>query len=463
MPHDLLLGTGLALGSLHGPELLMTHGAFASDDRFLAHVVGHRDGPIPLSYALVAGATALYASFDALRLRWTEPRFVPGRVRRPLPPVLTDLADHPLTRRTLRLLGLALAVLTVTVLTTGYGGSALGLGTFFVVFWVGLVPASLLFGPVWRLLNPLRTAHDLLCLLLRTDPREGLRPLPERLGHWPAAAGLLAFAWLELASPDRDSTVPVLIWLWVYAAVQLTAATLYGSRWFERGDAFEAYSTLIAAAAPLGRSTDGRLALRNPFDGLAAVRPTPGLTATVCVMLAATAFDSVSNLGWWKRLTEDLPTSPARTAGLLAVTLLVALLMALSGLGARRLARDATWNTRLMAPSLIPISIGYVIAHYASVFLLEVQRFTDVFLVNGVHGSVHDGGVRPMAYAVPSATVMSLVQVAAVVTGHVLGVIAAHDSAVGALPRGRALWPQVPLFVAMVALTLGGLALLYSG
>ena len=27
----------------------------------------------------------------------------------------------------------------------------------YVWFWVGLVPASLLFGPVWRALNPLRT------------------------------------------------------------------------------------------------------------------------------------------------------------------------------------------------------------------------------------------------------------------------------------------------------------------
>src|SRR5919206_532215 len=32
-------------------------------------------------------------------------------------------------------------------------------GFVYVLFWVGLVPLSLLFGPVWRLLNPLRTVH----------------------------------------------------------------------------------------------------------------------------------------------------------------------------------------------------------------------------------------------------------------------------------------------------------------
>ncbi|MDX2561412.1 hypothetical protein PV371_17345 [Streptomyces sp. TX20-6-3] len=434
-----------------------------SYDVYLAHVVGHRDGPIPLSYALVAGTTALYASFDALRLRWHERRFDARRVWRAVPRFTQRLCDHPLLRRTLRLFGLALTVLTLTVLTTGYGGKELGPGMVFVLFWVGLVPASLLFGPVWRLLNPLRTVHELLALLLRTDPDKGIRPLPERLGHWPAAAGLLAFAWLELAAPARGSASTVLLGLWLYAAVQLTAAAVYGSRWFERGDAFEAYSSLIASLSPLGRSpADRRLVLRNPFNGLSAVRAGPGLTATVAVMLAATGFDSLANLGWWKQLTQGAPEPLARSAGLLATVLFVLGLLWVSGRASGRLSRDGSWTAALMAPSLIPIAIGYVIAHYSSVLVLEVQRFVDVFFVSGEHGSTHDGGMEAASYVVPGATLMSLVQVTAVVTGHVLGVVSAHDSAVGVLPRDRKVLPQVPLFAGMIGLTLGGLALLYS-
>ncbi|WP_030861552.1 hypothetical protein [Streptomyces sp. NRRL S-37] len=430
----------------------------------LAHVVGHGSGPIPRTYALIAGVTALYASFEALRLRWQEPRFDERRVWRGFPEPLSLTADHPLLRRTLRVVGAALALLTLTVLTTGYGGHDLGIGMIYVLFWVGLVPASLLLGPVWRLLNPLRSVHEVVCALTRVPPDAGLRRLPERVGVWPAAVGLLCFGWLELAAPGRGSASAVLLWLWVYGAVQLIAATMYGSRWFERGDTFEVYSSLIAAMSPLGRSHDGsrRLVLRNPFNGLAGVREQPGLTALVSVMLALTAFDSFANTGAWRAVSDGLPTSPARTAGLLGTALLMLGLLRLSAWTARHLSRGASWGAGLMAPSLVPVAVGYVFAHYASVLMVEAQRFVDVFFVSGEPLTVHHGDATVVAYALPSAIVLSLLQVVSVVAGHVFGVIAAHDSAVGALPSGRRVLPQVPLFVVMIALTLGGLTLLLA-
>ena len=434
-----------------------------SYDVTLAHLVGHGSGPIPRSYALIAGTTALYASFDALRLRRPEPHFDAHRVWRTLPVLVQRIADHPLLRRTLRIVGAALTFLTLTVLTTGYGGAEMGLGMVFVLFWVGIVPASLLLGPIWRLINPLRSAHEVICVLVRVDPEQGLRPLPERLGRWPSAAGLLAFGWLELAAPARTSAMTVLLWLWVYGAVQLIAATVYGSRWFEHGDAFEAYSSLIATMSPVGRSRDDRsLVLRNPFDGLAAVRGDPGLTVLVSVMLALTAFDSFANTGAWRTVSDGLPESPTRTAGLLAAVLLILGLLRVSGWAAGRLSRGASWDSGLMAPSLVPVCVGYVVAHYASALIIEVQRFFDVLFVSGEPLTAHHGGAETAAYALPAAVFLSLLQVVAVVTGHVFGVIAAHDSAVGALPSGRKVLPQVPLFATMVGFTLGGLTLLLN-
>lgn len=46
------------------------------------------------------------------------------------------------------------------------------LGAFYVLLWVGLVAASLVFGPVWRVVSPVRTVY----LLLR-------RCIPERMGR----------------------------------------------------------------------------------------------------------------------------------------------------------------------------------------------------------------------------------------------------------------------------------------
>ncbi|MGQ0576912.1 MAG: hypothetical protein ACT4RN_22330 [Pseudonocardia sp.] len=53
-------------------------------------------------------------------------------------------------------------------------------------------------------------------------------------------------------------------------------------------------------------------------------------------------------------------------------------------------------------------------------------------------------------------------QVAAVVTGHILGVDAAHDRAARLFPRRQAVAGQVPLLVLMVGYTVGGLSLLFA-
>ena len=50
-------------------------------------------------------------------------------------------------------------------------------------------------------LNPVRTLHLLLCRAAAARPAGRPRSrYPGRLGYWPAAAGLLAFAWLELVA-----------------------------------------------------------------------------------------------------------------------------------------------------------------------------------------------------------------------------------------------------------------------
>ena len=63
-------------------------------------------------------------------------------------------------------------------------------------------------------------------------------------------------------------------------------------------------------------------------------------------------------------------------------------------------------------------------------------------------------------YTLVSTRVIAVTQISAIVAGHVLGVIAAHDRAVQ-LFRGRAaVRGQYPLLAVMVAYTLGGVALL---
>lgn len=54
------------------------------------------------------------------------------------------------------------------------------------------------------------------------------RPYPARLGHWPAAAGLLAFSWIELASGWGAHPALLVTAAVVYSGVTLAAVAVYG-------------------------------------------------------------------------------------------------------------------------------------------------------------------------------------------------------------------------------------------
>jgi hypothetical protein len=115
------------------------------------------------------------------------------------------------------------------------------------------------------------------------------------------------------------------------------------------------------------------------------------------------------------------------------------------------------------AHSIVPIVMGYVVAHYWSLLVLVGQQ--TVIQLSDPLGTGADWlgtGGRGIDPALADPTLVAVLQVTAVVTGHVLGVVLAHDRAVRLLPRRRAVIGQVPLLVLMVAYTVGGLTLLFA-
>ncbi|MFJ3979647.1 hypothetical protein [Streptomyces sp. NPDC090021] len=423
----------------------------------LAHGIGSQhDLPISPFYAFAGAFAALFVSFLALGLLWSTSRFRGEDAGLALPAALRQVADAPATRTTLRGLGLAAALVVLLHLLLGPDDSARNPapGAVYVLLWVGLVPASLLLGPVWRLLNPLRTLHRLLSRALHR-PRTGNHPLPARLGLWPAAAGLLGFTWLELVSPDSASTTTLLIALAAYTTVQLLLAARYGESWFADGDAFEAYSALLARLSPLGRRSDGRLVLRNPFHGLDATPERPGLVATVCVLLGSTAYDGFSdNPSWINTLqTSPLGRTPTATLGLLGSVALVATLYCLCAAATRLVSGPHPGPLTAFAHSLVPIALGYLIAHYFSLLVVEGPRTVSMALGT-------DNALEPAPPLGPGG--LAALQVIAVVAGHVLGVVAAHDRSVRLFPPAKAVAGQLPLLTLMIVYTIGGLSLLLN-
>ncbi|MBE1550551.1 hypothetical protein GGC64_004591 [Mycobacterium sp. OAS707] len=423
----------------------------------LAHGLGgSTDLPIPLSYALIGGAWALTFTFAVVALAWRRPRFDPDKQGRALPRWVTALVDARVTRWAV---GIAALLFAGWVAIAGWFGPQDATnplpGVFYVLLWVGLVALSLAVGPVWRVISPVRTVHRLL-----GRRSVGLR-YPERAGYWPAAAGLFAFVWLELASPDPGSLGAIKIWLIAYLAVTLSGALLCGQRWCARADPFEVYSVVASRLSLFRRNDDGRIAIGNPFDHLPSLPVRAGTLAVLAVLLGSTAFDSFSASPQWRGFVDGHTDSAAtatlmKTAGLLVFAGVVA--------GTFWLAARATGGVDparrrelpgLMAHSLVPIVIGYVFAHYLT-YLVERGQQTIILLLG-----LHDVQANYVLSMHPS--VLATIKVCCVVAGHIAAVIAAHDRALRILPAGHQLTGQLAMMLVMVGYTFTGLYLLFGG
>ena len=246
-------------------------------------------------------------------------------------------------------------------------------GMFYVWWWVGLVPLSVLFGPVWKAISPVRTINTVFARLSGSDPDRGLYDYPERLGYWPAAVGLFAFVWIELVYPYMSELGPVRLWCAVYVALMLLGGALFGSSFYEKADPFEVYSSLCAKLSIWGRR-DGVLVVRSPLANLDTVAPLPGLVAVVGVLFGSTAYDSFRDSLAWIRFTQESSVSTylLNNLALLAFCVGVAVILAIGSAatgvdpGTRR--RDLP---ALFAHSVVPIIVGYIVAHYLS-YLVEV-------------------------------------------------------------------------------------------
>ena len=428
-------------------------------------IASRRDLPLPFSFVVAGAVLALVISFAILIFAWRTPRFkrVGGRDL----PRVTAVVDSPVVKLIARALVLATYAWAGLAMMAGQDLLTNPIfGFVFVWMWVGLVPISLLLGQFWRATNPLRTIHRGLCAIARVDPEQGLISLPAGIGVWPAAIGLFGFGWLELVQPDRTTLAVLRVWALAWLVILVLGAIVFGQRWIGAADPFEVYASTIAQMSIFRRVGD-QLRLVNPLAGLNAWRAPPGATAVVAALLGSTAFDSFTNTSWWIQTVQNsaLPTVLWGTAGLLTMIIIVFVTFSLGAAWMGRYGDRPAWEyPRLMVGSLLPIVLGYVVAHYATLLIVEGQRVAINFsdpLGRGwnTFGSA-EMGVNSAIFNHP--TGIAVMQACAIVGGHVFGIICAHEKAVALLPPDRAVRGQLPLLLVMIGYTCAGLLLLFS-
>lgn len=449
----------------------------------LAHgVQGRAETPVPLSLFIVAAAVVVLVSFVGLGTAWSRPRWT-HVAWRPAPELLNRVVLAPVLVTGARVLVL---IMFLGVLGAAMFGSTLlnrniAPVTIFVLWWIGLVPVALLLGNVWRELNPWAT----LARLLGAPPDTGDRP--PRWGMWPAAVLMACWAWLELVYPTAAAPRLLAGLVIGYSVLTVAAMRRYGTdTWLDRGEAFTVYSGLIASLSvvEVRHTADGRrLGFRPPLLGSTLIAQRPGLVAFVCVLVGSVTFDGLSGTRLWagrdraatQRLVglglDDFPAGIAvATIGLLAMIGLAAAAFIGACAASDRVARlreDATGAgvTAAFAHTLVPIAVGYHVAHYFTLFVFQTQDLRR--LVSDPFGAGTDyfgtAGSR-IDFTVVAPDTIWAVQIATIVIAHVLGLMLAHDRALQISTRPqRVARSQYAMLTLMITLTVGGLWFLSEG
>ncbi len=412
---------------------------------FAHGLVGRLESPLPLAVYLAGAAMAVALSFAFVILR---------DVRAPVDPPTRTVTVPRWIILGLRAIGIVGWLWIVAQAVVGGSSDADVASLFLWVYgWVGLAMLSAFVGPVWSWLDPFATLFDIGAFVLRRLGVDGWEPAPypARLGAWPAVAGLAFIVWLELVY--RGSGIGgVLVG---YTAVTLVAMANFGrDAWRDRAETFSVWFGVLNRLAALGAPRDGdgdgdgdgRTVTRRPFaSGLLE----PGWTAAHLVLVAIGAasilFDGLSQTQVWDDLV-GVPSLPIATVELLAfVGLVVGLTLAVG-----RLVGIAA-----VGAGLVPIAVGYLVAHYLTYLLGDGQRIV-VAISDPLQLGWNLFGTafyEPGTDWIPPAALWTIM-LAAVVGGHVLGAWSGHIVAVRDAPSRRAIRRrQLPLAALMVGLT----------
>jgi hypothetical protein len=410
--------------------------------------------PLPEVVFAWAAAAVLVVSFAALAVLWPSSRLEETSWR-PLPWGLGKALGSRAVEIVCGAIGVALLAFMIVAGYVGEQEPASNIAPTFImiIFWVGLVFVSVLFGDVFRAFNPWRAIGRATGAVLgRRAPTP--RRYPEGLGRWPAALVLLFFTWIELVG--HWETVPSTLVSAVlgYTVVTLAAQAIWGTEtWTRRGEGFSVYFNFLSRISPF-ETRDRVVGLRPPLGGLPKLDHVPGTVAVVVVMIGTVTFDGLGQGPLWNNTisvdVQDAFTSigfdaltAERLTGTLGLLLGVALVAGFYGLGiagARTVGGNLT-SARLrlgFVHTLVPIAAVYVCAHYLTYLLYDGQRMR--YLVSDPFGTGSDlfgTATQGVDYSILSQEGAWYCWVAFVVLGHVAALTLAHDRALSLYGQAR--------------------------
>jgi len=335
------------------------------------------------------------------------------------------------------------------------------------IWWITVPVLSALFGNIWSVLNPW---SGLLSFLPLRPPFQ-----PPKT-YLPAVFILLLFSLFvlaDIAPDDPDRLAWITLGYWIFTALMLA---LFGPAWLKRGEPFSIFFAQMAKLSPFSL-TQRQLSLSVPGTRLIKTPIPLSLAFLLIVALGAGSFDGLNETFWWLAQININPLEfPGRSAvalpnsfGLIGGILLLGLVFAgtiwigLALTGTNDAFKELFPKLTL---SLIPIALGYHIAHYLTSFMVGSQ-----YALKAMSDPMGTGAdilglgqfyVTTSFFNIPETVeTIWLTQAGAIVIGHILAVLIAHGIALDTLKsHKKATLSQLPVAAFMLAYTFFGLWIL---
>ena len=404
----------------------------------LAHGVGRvYQSPIPL-WLYLSGAAATVAASFLLRALVRDT----GSAR-PVKRIAGDTFAL-VASRLLTLIGVFFLLLTVA---SGVFGGDEGFGLASLLFWVGLVVGTVAAGTIvagtwhradpWATLERIYRVDDQATRGSSTAPLEASAARRAEKLWWLAPVSIYLLFWFELVSGVGFDSFFIVVALLLYTLFVLSFRASLGPM-FDLVDPFAILFGFAERLAPLELRADG-LYYRGWIRSLDEDRPMPrGLYAAVFVLLASTTLDNVRETVGWTEFRDAVGIGGANdmlvdSVALAAFSLLFLLPFMLTVWASQRFIEERMsfdGVARRFGWSLIPIGIAYVLAHNAPLVLtgvtLLLRGLSDPF---GQGWNLLGTGTLLQGFF-PSPALVWFIEIALIVGGHILGVLAAHRTAV---------------------------------
>lgn len=423
---------------------------------------------LPTEVYITFGVAAVVASVFLTVL-------TPAKLVHGLFPDKTDQAPPPL--QGIRLLASGASfMLFAALLAIGFYGPHDPLSNLLTLviltgWWICFPLLQAVFGDLWSWINPWSGP-----VALVFGKRHWLQ-LPGWLGVWPALASyVLAMIYmLSDIAPDDPTRLAVAAggyWLFTFLM-----CGLFGREWLHQGEGFTVMFDLLAQLSPFRTRPNG---LQFPGRALLTSKPVQTSLAVFTVsLLAIGSFDGLNETFWWMGKIGINPLEfPGRSAviwsnrfGLIGAIILLNLLFAACvWLGLALVGKRGLFHRFYcqLALSVLPIALGYHLAHYLTSALVGLQyllkALNDPFGNGAAWLGMQDFFVTTGFFnQYQTVQQIWLTQAGAIVLAHILAVILAHTIALCEFGSHQiAVISQAPVAGFMVAYTFFGLWLLAS-